>query len=206
MKNKTSLHVILIMLLFLTLACSLLGSKNTEESAVVEEPAAVEQVEVPTEPAPTEVPPTAVPPTAVPPTEVPPTKVPPTPKPTSAPTWRMAPPDGSFLVIQDTDNDPQWEEIAAMHAANLAIPAPYYYELYVLRNGIKFNEVKDHYVEEMGTRKYTIARSEQGANEMYLMTFLYSLDKTSKNAVLFYAQLSNRDPLVLVIYSNPVEN
>ena len=92
-----------------------------------------------------------------------------------------------------------------MHASTLAIPAPFYYELYVLPAGIKFPAVETHYTSEMSARKYKPARNEQGANQMFLLTYLYSLDKTSKNAVLFYAELADRDPMVLVIYSNPVE-
>lgn len=197
MTNRKFSLFILAVLLIASLGCGLLGS-DEEVSVVVEEAApveAVEAVETPTQPEPT----------MAMPTLVPPTKVPPTPEPTPLPSWRMAAPDGSLLVVQDTDMDPQWEEIAAMHAAALAIPAPYYYELYVLPAGIKFPEVEAHYGEEMRVRKYTLARNEQGTNQMYLLTYLYSLNKTSKNAVLFFAELSNRDPMALVIYSNPIE-
>jgi hypothetical protein len=75
----------------------------------------------------------------------------------------------------------------------------------VLPAGIKFPAVEAHYGEEMRVRKYTLARNEQGTNQMYLLTYLYSLNKTSKNAVLFFAELSNREPMALVIYSHPIE-
>ena len=177
-----------------------MGSDNDDDdeeaAVVVEEAAPAEAAQEPTLPEPT----------LPPPTVIPPTEEPPTPEPTPVPSWRMAPPEGSFLMVQDSDKDPQWEEIAAMHAAALAIPAPYYYELYLLRSGIKFPEVQDHYAAEMSARGYNMARNEQGTNQMYLLTFLYKLDKSSKNAVLFYAELSDRDPMVLVIYSQPVDN
>jgi hypothetical protein len=196
---KKRFWVILLVLLGLSLACGLLGSKD---DAVVRE---VEETAVPAAQTAVEVKPAAVPPTKAPPTEVPPTVEPPTPEPPAAPAWRMAPPEGSYLVVQDVDKDPEWEDLAATHASNLAIPAPYYYELYVLRDGIKYPEVRDHYTAEMSSRRYDKARDEQGANQMYLMTFLYKLDKSSKNAVLFYAELPNRSPMVLVIYSKPIE-
>ena len=202
MKSRKTILFFLAFLLILSLGCGLLGS-DEEEPAVVEEaaPAEVAEAEVPAatleEPSPA--------PTLAPPTLIPPTDVPPTPEPTAVPSWRMPAPNGSMLVVQDTDKNPDWEEIAAMHAASLAIPAPYYYELYLLPSGIKFPEVEAHYKSEMAARKYTPARNEQGANQMYLLTYLYSLNKTSKNAVLFYAELSNREPMVLVIYSNPIE-
>jgi hypothetical protein len=199
MKSRKTLFF-LVFLLILTLGCSLL-SLGEDEPAAVEEAAPVEAVEA--EAATVEDPSPA--PTKAPPTLVPPTALPPTPEPTEVPSWRMPAPDGSILVVQDTDNDPTWEEIAATQAASLAIPAPFYYELYVLPAGIKFPEVESHYKSEMSARKYTPARNEQGANQMYLLTYLYSLNKTSKNAVLFFAELSNRDPMVLVIYSKPVE-
>ena len=196
---KKRFWVILLVLLGLSLACGLLGSKD---DAVVRE---VEETAVPAVQTAVEVKPTAVPPTKAPPTEVPPTVEPPTPEPPAAPAWRMAPPEGSYLVVQDVDKDPDWEDLAASHASNLAIPAPYFYELYVLREGIKYPEVRDHYTAEMSSRRYDKARDEQGANQMYLMTFLYKLDKSSRNAVLFYAELPNRSPMVLVIYSKPIE-
>jgi len=192
MKSRKTSLFFLAFLLILSLGCGLLGSDDEEPTVVAE--AEVATVE---EPSPA--------PTTAPPTLVPPTDVPPTPEPTPIPSWRMPAPEGSLLVVQDTDKDPQWEEIAATHAAALAIPAPYYYELYILPSGTKFPQVEAHYKSEMSARKYTLARNEQGANQMYLMTYLYSLNKTSKNAVLFYAELSNRDPLALVIYSNPIE-
>lgn len=110
-----------------------------------------------------------------------------------------------MLVVQDTDNDPDWEEIAAMHASNLAIPAPFYYELYLMPSGTKFTDVEAHYSSEMSARKYKMARNEQGQSQIYLLTYLHSVDKTSKNAILFYGELSNREPMALVIYSNPIE-
>lgn len=203
MKKNRIVVFVLFTAMMLTLACGLFGSDNENDASVVEEAAPAEAVEEAAEP--TEVPPTEVPPTKVPPTAVPPTKAPPTPTEPEVPSWRMTPPEGSTLIVQDTDEDPQWEEIAAMHAATLAIPAPYYYELYVLRSGIKFPEVQDHYVQEMTARNYNMARNEQGANQMYLVTFLNRIEKTSRNALLFYAELSNRDPMVLVIYYNPIE-
>jgi hypothetical protein len=197
--EKKRFYAILFAFLFFSLACSLLRSKSNKDAAVVVED------NVPLVPTATQMAPTAVPPTKAPPTEVPPTVEPPTPEPPAAPAWRMAPPEGSYLVVQDVDKDPEWEDLAATHASNLAIPAPYYYELYVLRDGIKYPEVRDHYTAEMSSRRYDKARDEQGANQMYLMTFLYKLDKNSKNAVLFYAELPNRSPMVLVIYSKPIE-
>ena len=197
MKSRKTSLFFLAFLLILSLGCGLLGSDDEEPTVVAEAEVATVEVATVEEPSPA--------PTTAPPTLVPPTSEPPTPEPTAVPSWRMPAPEGSVLVVQDTDKDPQWEEIAATHAASLAIPAPYYYELYILPSGIKFPEVEAHYKSEMSARKYTLARNEQGANQMYLMTYLYSLNKTSKNAVLFYAELSNRDPLALVIYSNPIE-
>lgn len=200
MKSRKSILFTLLLLLILSLGCGLFGS-DEEEPVFVEEAAPAEAVAPVEEAAPAE----PDPPTEAPPTVVPPTEIPPTPEPTPVPSWRIPAPDGSILVVQDIDKNPDWEEIAAMHAATLAIPAPFYYDLYVLPAGIKFPAVESHYGAEMSARKYKPARNEQGANQLYLLTYLYSLDKTSKNAVLFYAELSNRDPMALVIYSNPVE-
>jgi hypothetical protein len=179
MGNRKIYFMVLIFLLLLLLGCGLPG--------VGEEAPAQLEPESPL------------------PTEIPPARRLPTPEPTAVPSWRMPAPAGSLLVVQDTDNDPAWEEIAATQAAALAIPAPYYYEVYLLPAGIKFPEVEAHYEAEMSARKYTPARNEQGDNQMYLMTYLYPLNRTSKNAVLFYAELSNREPMVLVIYSHPIE-
>ena len=100
MKNRRM--VFLAFLVILSLGCVLFGSNNGDEAAVVDEATPVEAVQEPTLP----------PPTAMPPTEIPATNVPPTLAPPPLPSWRMAPPDGSFLVVQDSDKDPQWEEIA----------------------------------------------------------------------------------------------
>ncbi len=198
MKNRKLFLLILACALVLSLGCGLLGSEEGEadmgQEAVTGESAEASESPVSQEPA-SDVP-----------TLVPPTKIPPTPEPTPIPSWRMPAPNGSILVVQDSDKDPEWKEIAAQHAANLAIPAPYYYELYILPSGIKFPEVEAHYKREMSARKYAIAANQQDTlNQLYLMTYLYSLNKTSKNAVLFYSELSNRYPMVLVIYSNPIE-
>lgn len=201
MKRKWFISGMIGMLLLFSMACSVLHvGQSLVESPQEQEDAAVATVATIITPAVA-----AATPLPAQPTMIPTSTATVKPERTPAPSWRMAPPEGSFLMVQDTDQDPAWEELAAMHAAVLAIPAPYFYELYVLREGIKFPEVQKHYQEEMRARRYTMARNEQGESEVYLMTFLYSLNSSSKNAVLFYAQLSNRDPMVLVIYSQPVE-
>jgi hypothetical protein len=218
MKKRNIILLILVSLLILSLGCGVLGGDHEEDAQAAEEPAAAE----PAEPESTPVPPTEPPPTedaeptpdtnivytqAAQTVEAQLTKIAAqtTPEP-ERPSWRMDAPEGAILVMHDSDNNADWEEIAASHAANLAIPAPFYYEVYLLPSGIKFPEVEAHYKSEMSARKYDIARNQQDTtHQIYLMTFLYSLNKTSKNAVMFYAELPNREPMVMVIYSNPIE-
>lgn len=218
MKKRNILLLILVSLLILSLGCGVLASDDEEDTPAAEEPAVSE----PAEPELTPVPPTEPPPTedaeptpatnrvytqAAQTLEAMLTQIAAqtTPEP-ERPSWRMDAPEGAFLVVDDSDNNADWEEIAASHAANLAIPAPFYYEVYVLPSGMKFNEMEEHYTAEMSARKYRPARNEQGHNQICLLTYLHSIDKLSKNAIQFYSEeLSNRDPVVLVIYSNPIE-
>ena len=148
-------------------------------------------------PEPTEVPtPTKAPPE--------PTEVPPEPTETIevAPveSWRMPPLPGSVLASDDTSGDPEWEEIVAERAKNLAIPAPYFWEVFAVPEGTVYDEVKTHYNEIMTEQLYKKARDEQGQNNIFLLTFLHETNKDSKNAIVFYPI-----PAVLVIYSNPIE-
>ena len=113
--------------------------------------------------------------------------------------WRMPPMDGAELVVNDAQTDPQWEETIAMHAANLAIPAPYFYEVFALPEGTRYADARTHFTKVMGGMGYRVTRDDQGKDNIYLLTFVADANKQSKNAILFYTY----PPAVIVLYSNP---
>ena len=205
MKSRKTILFFLAFLLILSLGCGLLGS-DEEEPAVVEEAAPTAEVaeaEVPAatleEPSPAPTHGTA---DVDPPDRACRQRL-------SRPRCRpgVCPPlNGSMLVVQDTDKNPALGRNCC-DRMQLRWPSRRHIIMSFIccHPGSNFPRWKRITNQEMAARKYTPARNEQGANQMYLLTYLYSLNKTSKNAVLFYAELSNREPMVLVIYSNPIE-
>ena len=125
----------------------------------------------------------------------------------AAPTasWRIPPPPGAELVGDDTSDDLALEEIVAARAKELAIPVPYFWEMYDLPEGTRYPEVRTHYNESMIEQMYKMASDKQWMNNIYTLTYLHETIKNSKNAVIFYAETNQYLPFVIVIYSNPIE-
>lgn len=131
-----------------------------------------------------------------------------TPEPTATSTqiekeaWRINPmPDAQFITSEKIQ-DESWEKTMASQAANLAIPAPYFYDVWQLPDGTRYLNVRTYYNQDLVAKGYKLMRDEQGAGDVYLLVFAKTEIK-SKIAIQFQTSTSKRPCLVLILYSNP---
>ena len=117
--------------------------------------------------------------------------------------WRLDPYPGSQFIINEKEATPDWEEIVDYHATALSISKPYFWDIYFLPDGTKYNAVKDHFRSAMGEMNYQQAMDMQWSKEIYTLTYLHSVNKSSKNAVIFMGEYGDRKPMVIILYSNP---
>jgi len=200
----------ILMIAILISACGILG--GTKKIVPTEAPPTEVPIEVPTE----IVEPTAVPadtgtPEPGPPLE--PTLPEPSPtieeptitvEPTLAlESWRLPPMPGAVFV--SNDKTASLDDVAAMaqQGQNLAIPAPFSWEAYTLPDNTRYSGVQSYYTPLITEKGYSIGMDVQGANDIYLMTFLGKIDKTSKIGVQFQTKKADRPAMVLIFYKNP---
>lgn len=117
--------------------------------------------------------------------------------------WRLDPYPDSQFIINEKEATPDWEEIVDYHATALSIPKPYFWDIYLLPDGTKYDEVKNHFRSVMGEMNYQQAMDKQWSKETYTLTYLHSVNKNSKNAVIFLGEYGERKPMAIIIYSNP---
>ena len=199
-------HILLILIaVFLISACNLLSVSQPTPTATVA-PTAVPQV-VPTEvvaeptlaPLPTdtvEPSPTVEPAT---PTEAVPTN-------TATPeveSWRIPPMPGAEFVANEKKSDPQYDAVMSNQARNLAIPTPYYWDIYSIAAGTRYKAIKDYFVPAITQNGFTLGVDVQGADEIYLLTFIKKQSK-AKIFIQFNASTAQRKTAaILIFYSNP---
>ena len=117
--------------------------------------------------------------------------------------WRLEPYPGSEYIADDTRATPDWKDIIDYHATALSIPEPYFWDAYLLPDGTKFTQIKDHFRTIMQENNYDQAMDKQWSNETYTLTYLHSVNKSKKNAVIFLGEYKERDAWVIILYSNP---
>lgn len=67
-----------------------------------------------------------------------------TPQPTAI-SYQIPAMPGATLLASDLDGDEEWDEMAQVHARNLALPQPYHYEFFELPSSASFSSVFDYY-------------------------------------------------------------
>lgn len=108
-------------------------------------------------------------------------------------------PDAVYMT-NDQDGDAEWDDIVAVHARNLAIEPPYYYEFFELPTVRRYDEVRTFYIEELQALGYKLGADLQGDAEIYVMTFVNTSTSPQKKIVI---QFWRADSVVLIIYKNP---
>jgi len=177
---------------------------------------------------PTEVPPTEplVPTEIVEPTAVPVDTDTPVPEPTLEPTlpepsptveeptitveptlvlesWRLPPMPGAVFLTNDKTAGLDDAKVMAQQGQNLAIPTPFSWEAYTLPDITRYADVQSYYTPIILAKGYSIGMDAQGANDIYLMTFLGKIDQTSKIGIQFQTKKTDRPAMVLIFYKNP---
>jgi len=201
----------ILMIAILISACGILGGTNKI---------------VPTEGPPTEIPPTEVPTEIVEPTAMPADTDTPEPEPTLEPTlpepsptveeptitveptlavesWRLAPMPGAVLLTNDKTASSDDAKAMADQGQNLAIPVPFSWDAYTLPDNSRYADVQGYYTPLITKKGYKIGMDVQGANDIYLMTFLGKVDQTSKFGIQFQTKKADRPAMVLIFYKNP---
>jgi hypothetical protein len=126
-------------------------------------------------------------------------------------TWRITPMPGAKLVAYDqTPNLAQASsETMDQQAAYLAIPKPYYFEIYTLPQGTTAVDVVTYYNKLITAAGFKKAMDEEGVKGVTLTTWLHTSAKGRKYAVQFNPAGSGdgqTEPVMLIIYSNPPQS
>jgi hypothetical protein len=116
--------------------------------------------------------------------------------------WRLPLLPGAVFIANDTAYTDDWVKEMDKQAANLAIPAPFFWDVYQLTDGTRYRELQQFFPPILVGRSYKLSNDVQGSNEVYLMTFLKS-DTKSKTVIQFQSSTSKRPALLIVIYKNP---
>jgi hypothetical protein len=122
--------------------------------------------------------------------------------------WRIAPMPGATLVAYDqTPNlDSSAMTVMNQQATYLAIPKPYYFELYYLPAGTTAADVFEHYNALITAAGFKKAMDEEGVRGVTLTTWLHISVKGRKYAVQFNPAGSGdgqKYPALFIIYSKP---
>jgi len=118
----------------------------------------------------------------------------------SSESWRLPSLPGTTFIANDKSGDANWEVNANMHAKNLSITPPYYWEYYNLPNGTRIQNVRDYYVNVGLNIGYRIGVDDQGTNGVYLLTLIKGNPMIQKLAVQYWPQDTSYPPMVMVIY------
>jgi hypothetical protein len=119
--------------------------------------------------------------------------------------WRIPPYQGASLMAYDQTPNLSASLTQGMdkQARNLAIPSPYYFEIYQLIAGTKFGDLRDYYnkiITANGMIKGLDTMDYQGIG---VVTWIDHSDKTRKYLVQYIPANSSHPPLYFILYSNP---
>ncbi len=114
--------------------------------------------------------------------------------------WSLPYYPDAVYITSDLEGDAEWDDIVEMHARNLAIEPPYYYEFYQLSNVRRYDEVRTFYQKELQALGYKQGADLQGNSNIYLLTFVNAASTPQKKITIQYW---TADSLVLIIYKNP---
>jgi hypothetical protein len=130
------------------------------------------------------------------------------PAPTDTPTpegeaWRIPAMPGTEFVANEKKSDPEFDTIMSDQARNLAVSPPYFWDIYAIAAGTRYKTVKDYFVSVITQTGYALSLDVQGADEIYLMSFIKKQTK-SKIYVQFNGSTAKRkSAAILILYTNP---
>jgi hypothetical protein len=119
--------------------------------------------------------------------------------------WRVAPMDGATLLAYDQtpDLDPEWMSLIDRQARNLAMPKPYYFEIYDLPADSTYLQVRDYYNEQLTQNAMKKAFDDMGDNGVAVATWIGTAVKNRKYLVQYIPADSKYVPWMFILYSNP---
>ena len=200
------LVMVLLALIFTTLACGSFPSAAKPVPTKPVKPPVATKAPLPTDvpqPDPTE--------SAAPTAEPAPEQVD-TPEATAAPvvegpgeSWRIPPFKGATLLAYDqTANiDPNWVSLIDHQARNLAMPKPYYFEIYDLPMGTNYIAIRDYYNEQITQGAMKKAFDDMGSNGIAVATWVGTSVKNRKYLVQYMPAKDKYVPWMFIMYSNP---
>jgi hypothetical protein len=122
--------------------------------------------------------------------------------------WRFDVIEGGEKIGDDASVNREWQDSIAVHARNLAVGNPYYWEEIKLPDNTRYADIEDYYGKIAKDHGYKLGRSEQGmtvaGGETYLLTFVRGSGKNASRVVLeFWPKAGNFNADMIIIYSNP---
>jgi hypothetical protein len=122
--------------------------------------------------------------------------------------WRFSVIEGGNKIGDDASADQDWQDNIAVHARNLAVGDPFYWEEITLPDNTRYADIQDFYLREAKNHGYKLGRSEQGVTvvggDTYLLTFVRGSGKNASRVILeFWPKSGNQQADLMIIYSNP---
>jgi len=128
--------------------------------------------------------------------------------PTNTPTpeveaWRIPAMPGAEFVASENKSDPEYDAIMSNQARNLAIPEPYYWDIYSIAAGTRYKAIKDYFVPAITQNGFALGLDVQGADEIYLMKFTKKQSKAQIYVQFNASTAQRKTAAILIFYSNP---
>jgi len=138
--------------------------------------------------------------TALPPTDVPTD----TPTPDKEP-WRIAAMPGAIRLgtDQSPELDPKWAAIVDSAARSLSITQPYFFEIYDLRDGIRFADVRSYYDKQITQAGLNKIQDDMGGNGNGTVVWVDPQSKMHRFALKYYSATPTLQARMFIIYANP---
>ena len=139
-----------------------------------------------------------------------PTLLPPTDVPTAVPTedtqpWRIAPFPGAIRLgtDQSSELDPKWSAIIDSAVRELGLLKPTYFEIYDLRDGVRFADVRSYYDKHITPLGLNKIHDEMGGNGNGTAVWAEPHDNNHRYAIRYYSATPSLQARMFIIYANP---
>jgi hypothetical protein len=108
-----------------------------------------------------------------------------------------APTFAELVVTSSSSHTSNWDQTAAFHTRNLAIPEPYEWEFFTAIRTTRYQNVKDYYQAMLVGMGYRMTFNEQGMNDIYLLKFKQDNQVVT---IQFWAATAKDDPSFMIFY------
>jgi uncharacterized membrane protein YhaH (DUF805 family) len=117
--------------------------------------------------------------------------------------WRVPPYDSKALIVWDLDANEEWQKLVAIHAKNLAVSSPYFWEYYQFDSGTRLEDIRNHYDPILRNRGFSIGINDQDWQKITLLTYIKGPSSDRMKILLhFWEEDGESPPSLLVIYKN----